>query len=292
MIELLCECLSCLELADCSMYAIIACRVADLYRIIIVHQPLIPTAVKYSDVVIAVLIQYEERRACSPASSAVECEEVVECEVAVSPDFLESFEILDCSVRVGEVSYVSSRLSTLAPYSAFRLTGFVHVAISAGLAEPLILRTDADELEVVIIGKSVLSVFDGYPVFRVCRYISSEICGSFRSSCCLFVEFVSCCCPCFLAAVEDLDIFNTTPDVSISLTCCSADIIAVQYDLGILGDAVSEQIVSDCVSCEEVVSTLFTAGSILYFLDGYIGCTRKVSFIVAIAWICRISDLC
>ena len=274
------------------MYAVIACRITYLYRIVIVHQPFIPSAIINSDVIIAVLIQNQERRACSPACSAVECKEVVECKVAVSPDFLEPCKILDSTVFIEELRNIKRSVCALAPDSAFRLTGFVHIAVSACLSEPLIFGTNADELKVVIIGNFVLSILDRYPVLRVCRYICAKV------FCCLFcfrslcVELVACICPCSLASIEDLDIFNTAPDVAISLTSDSAWIVPVQNDLGILADSVSKQVISYSIRAEKVVSALSITCCILYLLDRYINSSRKMSRIVVVARICRVCYFC
>ena len=88
------------------MHTVIACRVAYLYRIIVMHLPLVPSAVIYGNVVVSILVQDKEGNACSPACAAVEGKLIVQCEVTVCLHFLKACQILYCSVIVEELVYI------------------------------------------------------------------------------------------------------------------------------------------------------------------------------------------
>ena len=113
------------KLSYCCVYAVLTCRIAYLYRIIIMHQPLIPSTVIYRNVVVAVLVKNKERNTCSPACTAVEGKLIVQCEVTVSPHLFESCQILHCPIVIEESVYIRRCLGALAPYSAFRLACLV-----------------------------------------------------------------------------------------------------------------------------------------------------------------------
>ena len=116
----------------------------------------------------------------------------------------------------------------------------------------------------------------------------------FRSFIHIRFQVIAGLLPCLQAAIQDLDILNACPEISVCHTAYTRNILTIQDDLSILGNAVGKHIRLNFFRRKKIIGLLFRSFCILHFRISHEDCPRDMSFLIRLAVIQHacICDLC